>query len=226
MTPHRYFITALISLSVATGSGATFSIMAVDEISSLLDAQQASATVTVSAKETATLPPQAVSLTAGDMVTKVYGVIDPSAGKKACVQQARMLLGLTPQEDAGVLWLETDNGYVVDYYGLRPQCSAMARYDDRTGKSGVVDYCYFFLFPYTSGSKTRSIDSQSEFCGTLLQELYDNGLVMDLNTATDDLFEAVGEHNGSLVDIRLLDDRQDAGAGRFILIVSIEPNVF
>ena len=54
----------------------------------------------------------------------------------------------------------------------------------------------------------------------------DIGLPMDLNTATDDLFEAVGDYNGSFVDVRLLDEKNEGGDGRFILILSVEPGAF
>lgn len=231
MTHYRQIlILAAIALAalaaVASARAEGFSTMGVEEISSLIDAQEASASVAVSAKESASDRCGKVSLTAGDMVSKVYGVIDPDVHKEECVRQARKVLGLTPQEDSDALWLESADGFVVDYYGMRPQVSAMARYDDGAERAGVADYGYFFLFPYTSDTKAHSINSQSEFCGSLLQEMYDNGLALDLNTATDDLFEAVGEHNDSLVDVRLLDDKQAAGDGRFILILSVEPYAF
>lgn len=227
MATHRYIVIAVvITILATTGANAYgFSNMSVEEISALVDMQEASASGAVSAKEAAGQSGK-VSLTASDMVTKVYGVVDPDAHKEECVRQARKVLGLTPQEDSDALWLESADGFVVDYYGMRPQVSAMARYDDGAERAGVADYGYFFLFPYTADTKVHSINSQSEFCGSLLQEMYDNGLALDLNTATDDLFEAVGEHNGSLVDVRLLDDKQAAGEGRFILILSVEPYAF
>lgn len=228
MIPYRHiFIWAVLTLLAGgTAQAVGFSTMSVEEISTLIDMQGTSDSSIHSAKEAVTEIPVPVSLTAGDMVSKVYGVVDPNVCKDECVHQARTLLGVSPQEDVDALWLESADGFVVDYYGMRPQVSAMARYDNGSERKGVADYGYFFLFPYTSDTKASSISSQSEFCGSLLQEMYDSGLALDLNTATDDLFEAVGEHNGSLVDVRLLDDKQQIGDGRFILILSVEPYAF
>ena len=36
----------------------------------------------------------------------------------------------------------------------------------------------------------------------------------------------MGDYQGSLVDVRLLDDRNSDGSGRYILILSVEPNAF
>lgn len=230
MTPYKIIIvTATLFATTALGMASnSFSTMGVDEISALIDMHTGNSPQAASAKEAVTTvskrAPQPVSLTAGDMVTKVYGVVDPKAGKEECVVRTRTLLSLHPQEDEGVLWLESADGFVVDYYGMQPCVSAMARYD--TPASGATDYGFFFLFPYTSGTRKQTIENQAEFCGLLLQEMADCGLMMDLNTATDDLFEAVGEHCGSLVDVRLVDDRQTPDSGRYILILSIEPDAF
>ena len=230
MTPYKItiVIATLFATTVAVKAATSFSTMGVNEISALVDMQTGNSPQAASAKDAAATVSKCarrpVSLTAGDMVTKVYGVIDPESGKEECVARTRNLLSLHPQEDEGVLWLETADGFVVDYYGMQPGVSAMARYD--TPDAGVTDYGFFFLFPYTTDTRRQSIDMQSEFCGLLLQEMADCGLVMDLNTVTDDLFEAVGEHRGSLVDVRLLDDKQTPDSGRYILILSIEPGAF
>lgn len=209
-----------------TSAAVSFSAMTVEEVSALLaQTESAAANQTVSAKDAAEaggvmlLP---VVLTAEDMVTKVYGVVDPEVSKDECVRRSRELLRLTPEDDNGALWLETAGGYGVNYYGMIPDVSAMVRFGD----DKVSDFGYFFLFPYASGNKQESIREQADFCGSLLQEMADIGLPMDLNTESDDLFEAVGDYNGNFVDVRLLDEKNDTGSGRYILILSIEPGAF
>ncbi|WP_290383722.1 hypothetical protein, partial [uncultured Duncaniella sp.] len=193
-----------------------------EEVSALLSqAGQAAGHASVSAKDTAVvlLP---VELTAEDLVSKVYGVVDPGVSKDECVRKSCELLRLTPEDDSGALWLETAGGYGVNYYGMIPDVSAMARFGDEK----VSDFGYFFLFPYSAGDRQSGIRGQTDFCASLLQEMTDIGLSMDLNTETDDLFEAVGDYKGSFVDIRLLDDRKENGSGRYILILSVEPGAF
>lgn len=222
-------ITALLLGTALTAQAATsFSTMSVEEVSALLaQAKDASDHTAASAKDAAASASEEpvllpVSLTAEDMVSKVYGVLDTGLDKQGCVSEARRLLRLTPEEDHGALWLETDGGYSVNYYGMVPEVSAIARFGD----DKVSDYGFFFLFPYGSGDKHSSIRRQADFCGSLLQEMADIGLLMDLNTATDDLFEAVGDYKGNFVDVRLLDEKGEGDSGRYILILSVEPGAF
>lgn len=246
MRNFRYILmiaAALFSPCIAVGA-ASFSAMSVEEVSSLLAQGEAAAAEAATAKVAATVVGDAsahrdvllpVSLTAIDMVSKIFGVIPPEVSKDECVRQSQKLLCLTPEDDCGALWLETGSGYGVDYYGMSPEVSAMARFADNAAEaageeagvnSGPYDFGFFFLFPYTSATRQQTIRDQADFCGSLLQEMADSGLAMDLDTATDDLFEAVGDYRGSLVDVRLLDERQDAGDGRYILILSVEPHAF
>lgn len=227
MTHISKFLTALsITIAAAAPAAAsTFSTMGVEEVSELLSQVAAPADyLTLSAMDNAAKKGAStqVKLTAEDMVSKLYGVIDASVSKKECVRQSKELLHLTPEDDNDALWLETATGFGVDYYGMNPDVSAMARF----GNDQVSDFGYFFLFPYTASTKADSVREQADFCSSLLQEMMDMGLPMDLNTATDDLFEAVGDYNGSLVDVRLLDEAGNGQGGRYILILSIEPNAF
>ncbi len=219
----RHLLTiALLAGVCLTSAAVSFSAMTVEEVSALLSqAGQAAGHASVSAKDTAVvlLP---VELTAEDLVSKVYGVVDPGVSKDECVRKSCELLRLTPEDDSGALWLETAGGYGVNYYGMIPDVSAMARFGDEK----VSDFGYFFLFPYSAGDRQSGIRGQTDFCASLLQEMTDIGLSMDLNTETDDLFEAVGDYKGSFVDIRLLDDRKENGSGRYILILSGEPGAF
>lgn len=226
---HIFSVIAMLLLGYAPSQAVSpFSAMSVEEVSTLLSQAETAATA-ASAKDAAIpaasdIVPLPVTLTASDMISKIYGVVDPEVSRQECIDQSRRTLRLTPEEDNGVLWLESDGGYRVNYYGLLPDVSAMARFDNDI--DGVNDYGYFFLFPYLANDKRESITRQADFCGTLLQEMADLGLPMDLNTATDDLFEAVGDYNGNFIDVRLLDDKGDNGEGRFILILSVEPNAF
>ncbi len=229
----KYILTMALVLA-GTGmcmAGSSFSTMTAEEVSELLaQVEYRTDSGAVSAKDAAAgsgdmilLP---VPVTAEDMMTKLYGVVDTGVSKDECVRQSRSKLRLTPEEDNGVLWLESDGGYGVNYYGMFPAVSAMVRYGDDGSADRVSDFGYFFLFPYTSAGKQEAIRDQADFCGSLLQEMADMGLAMDLNTATDDLFEAVGDYNGNFVDIRLLDEKGASDAGRYILILSIEPGAF
>lgn len=218
-------VTLVAMLSIAGSAYAeAFSAMSVSDISAILAAAETQRMHSVSAKDAEPaddVKGSAVDITARDMVTKVYGVLDPALSKNECMKQSQRCLGLTPSDDNGALWLETDGGYVIDYYGMRPDVTALAQYDD----AQLSDFGFFFLFPYTDSSRPQSIASQVEFCGSLLQEMADIGLPMDLNTASEDLFEAVGEYQGSMVDVRLLNE-DNGDSGRYILIISVEPNAY
>ena len=209
----RHLLTIALLAGVSlTSTAVSFSTMTVEEVSALLaQTESTHADMTASAKDgvgSGDMMLLPVVLTAEDMITKVYGVVDPEVSKDECVRSSRALLGLTPEDDNGALWL--------------PDGSAMVRFGD----SKVSDFGYFFLFPYASGDKRERIREQADFCGSLLQEMADIGLPMDLNTATDDLFEAVGDYKGNFVDVRLLEEKGDADSGRYILILSIEPGAF
>lgn len=212
LTLTAFFNTPCIHASKA------FSAMDVSEIASVVDAS-------LPARSTActdTVLPLPLQLTATDMIENVYGFVDPLAGKEKCIDCVKTRLRLCPDQDNGAMWLDNDRGYSIDYSGMLPPVTAMARYGD----SGAEEYAYFFLFPYASGQRRITMQDQTDFCGSMLQEMADMGLQMDLLTGGPDLFEAVGEHCGSLVDIRLLDEKHPEGSGRFILLLSIEPNAF
>ena len=177
----------------------------------------------------------AVTVTADDLITKVYGLVDPASTRKECIRETERLILLTPKEDQGALWLDPADGYVVDYYGMRPDCSAMARFDGQKDESQVSDYCFFFLFPYEAERRVDTEERQIEFCGTLLQEISDIGAQMGVNYLSEDVFEAIGDYKGHLVDIRLLNETEpamdpeaddSAANGRYILMLSVEPNAY
>lgn len=163
-----------------------------------------------------------LDLTAADFVTKVYGVLDPGLDSTRTSSSASERLGITPTADNTGLWIETADGYCVSYYGLQPECSAMASFDE----GAVSDFAFFFLFPYTGENREEARRAQAEFCGSLLQELADIGAAMGLNEMYPGLFEAVGEYAGNLVEVRL-DDQPDASEGpRYVLSLRVEPRAF
>lgn len=214
-----------MTLITIAAPASTFATMSVEEISELL----ASATVesrAASAKDAANgiRAVEPVTLSAEDMVMKVYGVVPTCVSKQECSEQCIALLGIVPEEDSDGLWLDSDSGYAINYYGMQPEVTALASFGaDDPDDASLTDFGYFFLFPYTSASKAEAVKAQADFCGNLLQEMADTGMDLGVNEASTDLFEVIGSYNGNDLDVRLLDDRNDAGSGRYILVVSVEP---
>ena len=69
---------------------------------------------------------QPVEMTAEDLITKVYGLLDRTCSKAEMMKAVRQTAGLVPQEDEYGVWLDTGDGYIIDYYGLTPEVSARA----------------------------------------------------------------------------------------------------
>lgn len=220
----RTVLFALFSgLSVMTASAVSFSDMSAEEISALLaDAPDSSSAAKATVAPEHAIMALPVEVTAEDLVTKIYGVIDPSVSKHECSNQAFRVLRLRPQEDNAALWLETSDGYGISYYGMQPEVSAMARFGNET----LSDFCFFFLFPYKEDSKRECTRRQADFCGSLLQEMHDIGIPMGRDSLSDDLFEASGSYKGNFVAVRLMEEQTADNEGRFILILSVEPGGF
>lgn len=161
-------------------------------------------------------------VTAPDIINNVYGVANPAGSKLAVIKEATDKLGIKPEEDSMGVWMDSSAGYGVDYYGMRPEVTAVARFSE----DKVKDFGYFFLFPYEAESKDLANHRQAEFCGSLLQEMKDTGMMMSADSCSSRLFEAIGEYLGSFVDVRLIDDAADPSSGRFILVISVEPDGF
>ncbi len=165
---------------------------------------------------------QPVEMTAEDLITKVYGLLDRTCSKAEMMKAVRQTTGLVPQEDEYGVWLDTGDGYTIDYYGLTPEVSARASYDEG---GSLTDYGYFFLFPYASGDRASANAAQADFSGTLLQEMLDMELGMEADTVSDALFEASGEYGDISVDVRLVEEHNTGDkSGRFILILSLIPD--
>lgn len=163
-----------------------------------------------------------LELTAIDLLTKVYGVLDTGLDEKQAIEQAESAYDLTPSADSNGLWLDSADGYVVSYYGMTPPISAVAHYDD----DGVADYSYFFLFPYNPGERHAADIAQCAFCGYMLQEMHDLGLMLGVPDSADSIFETVGSYNDCRLAMRLVEEQHADNSGRFILILKVEPGAF
>lgn len=186
--------------------------------------------------------PVAVSVTARELFTKVFGVASHSLTSDELKREAIRVLNMVPAEDEGGLWLDSSDGYCVSYYGMTPRVSAVAMFDNPEGP--VSNFCYFFLFPYAGATRERANFEQCAFCSSLLQEMDDIGMDMGCPESTDALFEASGNYGENLVNIRLIDQnteagtegsaatvadkagRGDAAGGSYVVVVYVEPRAF
>ena len=165
-----------------------------------------------------------VNITANDLVTKVYGVLSPESSKAELCEDCATILNLRPSEEDMGLWLDSTDGYQFSYYGLTvPDVSALASIE----RDSVGNFGFFFLFPYSSTSTKEEMNlRQSQFCGSLLREMYDIGVSLDVITNPDSLFEVAGNYKGNFVEIRLMDEVVSGSLGRYVLFLSVEPNGF
>lgn len=153
-----------------------------------------------------------VEVDAQDMMTKVYGIIpDRKCGKADCVA-----LNAT-EEEGGYFWLDSCDGYRLDYGGMTPLVSAAARIGEG---DRLEEYCYFFLFPYDKDTKDDVTRDQAEFSGTLLQDMADHCRNVGAAPATDDLFTVGAEYADNAVYVRLIDEDS---RGRYILMLVVDP---
>lgn len=175
-----------------------------------------------------------VKVTAKDLVTKVFGVADHRLSSEDLKSATNKSLSINPVEDEGNLWLDPTDGYAVSYYGMVPQVSAVAMYGDNADE--LSNFSYFFLFPYSNGSRDNANYEQCAFCTSLLQEMEDMGMDMGCPTYTDALFEAIGNYGENLVNLRLVEQQSDssyvvdpdyaASEGKYVLVLSIEPGAY
>lgn len=160
-----------------------------------------------------------VEVTAEDFITKVYGVFSPGRTKDELCADCQKVLDLMPEEDSMGLWLDSSEGYQISYYGQTvPDVSAMATME----RDSVAGYGFFFLFPYEVSSKEEMNARQAAFCGSLLQEMQDIGVVLGENQMADALFEVSGDYKGSTVDVRLIDEDRTDGSGRYVLYLKVD----
>lgn len=171
---------------------------------------------------TFTAPTKHIELTAEDLVTKAYGVLDTDMSQSQAIEFFDVM-NLVPSEDNSRLWLDSIDGYVISYYGMTPMVSACARFTEES----ISDYSFFFLFPYVSNTDKETANSnQCEFCTTLLQELHDMGADMKANASSDLLFDTTGYYGYSNLNISLIDEGLTDNSGQYIVILEVEPNSF
>ena len=167
---------------------------------------------------------KSVMVSADDLMTKVYGFISSEGiSRHNIFDETQNRLRLIPYEDETGIWLETADGFLVNYYGMSPQVAAMARFEGVDQEAPLAEFGYFFLFPYNPAEKDKTDSRQVMFSGSLLQEMHDIGADMGVNVMSPDVFEVVGSYAANYVNMRLIDD---ADSDRYILMLSIEPEGF
>ncbi len=177
-----------------------------------------------------------VTVTALDLVTKVYGVLDPSYTQKQTKKAAKKALRINPSSEknpfasvdataspgCNTLWVESDDGYLISYSGMMPKVSAVAEYD---AEGLLTGYCYFFQFPYTPSTRAKADREQCVFCGSLLQELNDFAMMVGVPDLSEGLFQAIGSYGSNHISMMLTDEPLN-DAGTYILMLDITPNAF
>lgn len=215
----RTFLTAALVIAGLCGLRAqnvtTLAEMSSAEIITLLDNSRVISKLSPKVSREVT-----VDVTAEDLISKVYGVIDNSMTRNQMLADTFNQISMMPSSEVTGLWLDSSEGFNINYSGMCPEVSAMARFNGEE----LTDYGYFFLFPYNCSEKENANADQCRFCGSLLQELSDMGDDWGVNQLSGDLFEVIGEHDGNYVAIRLIDDAGNGeSGGRFIVLMSVEP---
>ncbi len=163
-----------------------------------------------------------IEVRASDMMTKIYGLVPDSASRDEAVNYVRTNYNLLPEQDEYGLWLDSDAGYILSYFGVTPRVSAMAYFDPSDGTLG--NYEYFFIFPYRDGHRGSANRTVTDFCSNLIQEIGDLGTDPGVNVASDAIFEVVAEYDNRSIDVMLTEDTPTADTeGRFLLTLSVLP---
>lgn len=163
-----------------------------------------------------------LQLTASDLVSKVYGVLDTGLSRHQAEKEIQNRMKLSPSAEDKSLWLDSAGGYRVSYYGMMPELSAVAYFDD----DAISGYCYFFIFPYTSGNRESANVEQSLFTGSLLQEMNDVGLIIGMPDITDYIFEAMGSYQDKHIHVGLVEEANEDESGRFVLGLDVIPGSY
>ncbi|MCM1152436.1 MAG: hypothetical protein NC328_02115 [Muribaculum sp.] len=168
-----------------------------------------------------------LEVTAADLVSKVYGLSDISSSREVMLKDVASQWAIAPEEEDCDIWIDSDEDGLLDYRGISPRVSMMVRYDGELPSEQYI----FFIFPFEADNFEDINRSQAEFTGSLLQELYDNGLQAGIVTPSEYVFEIEGDLNGIPVRMRLDEEILTApatallspapiplpGPGRFIL---------
>lgn len=155
-----------------------------------------------------------VHVEGADLLTKAYGISECELDSAASMAKVNSIIGFLPQEDEYGLWLDSADGYRVNYSGMCPEVSAMARYDD----GRLDEMAFFFIFRYGEGERDWANCCQARFCGNLLQELSDMGLELaaDGNVVTPVYFDVEGEHDSHPLSVKLREDE-----GSYVLALHV-----
>ncbi len=217
--------TSFINLILKSATAALV-LLAVSFNSSASDSE-APKDVIISGLSTAGASP--IIVTAADLVTKVYGALEPTATMEETMAYAGAKLKMVPEKDGEDLWLDSDKGYVVSYSGMTPEVSAVAQFDD----DSLSSFGYFFIFPYNSTNRDEANRHQCSFCSSLLQEMYDMGSIVGMpvmenedasaDEADDSLFDVLASYEGNNINMSLKEESLDNATGRFLLVVEVTP---
>ncbi|MDE5791717.1 MAG: hypothetical protein K2H96_10880 [Muribaculaceae bacterium] len=209
-------------LSVALLGGATFmnasvntslSEMTAAEIISILPETTVASAQTLNRDSNS----EAMQVSGRDLITKAYGMIPAVNSRQSTIELSEEMMNVTPTAEDNNLWLDSTDGYAINYNGMTPDVSALVRLEN----DSISDYGFFFLFPYSEVDKKYATADQVDFSKTMLQEFEDMGLDLGANPYTSDLFEVTGDYTDNFVAMRLIDDKEGE---RYILMLSVEPN--
>lgn len=209
---------ALLSLALlggfssieASSSSSTLSEMTASEIISLLPAASSG----LNSNETVT---EAITVSGRDLLTKAYGTISSVNSSEGAIDMAQKTMNVTPEREDNYLWLDSADGYNIEYNGMSPEVSALVRLEN----DSISDYGFFFLFPYSADDKENAGMDQTRFSLSMLEDFESLGVDLGANAYTSDLFEVNGDYADNYMAMRLIDDSEGE---RFILLLSVEPN--
>lgn len=201
---------SLAFLSMATSSEATASTslseMTAAEIISLLPESDASE------KSENLGNKDMIQVSGRDLLTKAYGTIAAVNSSEGAIRMAAEEMNLTPSRENDYLWVDSSEGYNLEYKGMSPDVSALVRLEN----DSISDYGFFFLFPYAD-----STEDQAKFSLAMLEDFEKIGVDLGANAYTSDMFEVSGDYSDNYLAMRLIDDTEGE---RYILFLSVEPN--
>ena len=154
---------------------------------------------------------EAIQVSGHDLLTKAYGTIEAVNSSAGTIDLSENVMNMTPVREENCLWLDSNDGYNIEYNGMSPDVSALVRLEN----DSISDYGFFFLFPYAD-----SLD-QRDFSLSLLEDFEKMGIDLGANAYTSDLFEVSGDYIDNYMAMRLIDDSEGE---RLILLLSVEPN--
>lgn len=166
--------------------------------------------------------PTPVSVTAYDLITKVYGLIDYDISREQAESTLAGEINVSPTSEKKSMWLDSDDGFRISYYGMTPKLAAVAYFNDDV----VSSYSYYFLFPYSPGMRDCVNLEQSLFTGSLLHEMKDFGLLVGMPDAGDVMFEAMGSYCDRHIHVGLFEETYPDESGRFILSLEVTPGSY